>query len=163
MGEIMRKLLCSMALVGMLAAPVAVQAQLEAGPYLAYNNDLGGGTVGVGGYIAIPVPQLAAGFAIVPDLGIYFPDGGSFFEINGDLAYFFPVAEGSPVLPFAFGGLNWARFSPDGGSASSDIGLNLGGGVQFPGTVRPFAGAKFAIQDNTAFVIFGGIGFALGG
>jgi hypothetical protein len=161
----MRKLLWSVALVGMLAAPTAVQAQLEAGPILAYYDDLE--AIGVGAYIAIPVPQLAEGFAIVPDFTWYFPDGFDFFEINGDLAYFFPVAADSPVMPFAFGGLNIARTSIDlgqfGSASSTDVGLNLGGGVQFAaGSINPFAGAKFTIQDNTGFVIFGGLGFPIG-
>jgi hypothetical protein len=152
----------------MLAAPAAVQAQLEAGPFLAYHDDLE--AIGVGGYIAIPIPQLAPGFAIIPDIAIFFPDDPlGYLEINGDLAYFFPVSADSPVVPFAFGGLNWARSSYDyggsiGSESDSDIGLNLGGGVQFAaGALSPFAGAKFEIHDNTAFVIFGGIGFSLGG
>jgi outer membrane immunogenic protein len=163
----MRKLLWSVALVGMLAAPTAVQAQLEAGPILAYYDDLE--AIGVGAFIAIPVPQLAEGFAIVPDFTWYFPDGFDYFEVNGDLAYFFPVAADAPVMPFAFAGLNIARMSVDfggtiGSQSNTDVGLNLGGGVQFAaGSINPFAGAKFAIQDGTGFVIFGGLGFPIGG
>jgi hypothetical protein len=90
------------------------------------------------------------------------------FEVNGDLAYFFPVGEATPVMPFAFAGLNIFRTSIDlGGTfgtvSNTDVGLNLGGGVQFPGTLQPFAGAKFEIQEGTGFAIFGGIGFAVGG
>lgn len=162
----MRKLLCSVALVGMLAAPAAVQAQLEAGPMVAYHTDAE--AIGVGAFLAIPVPQLAEGFAIVPDFIWFFPDGFDYFEVNGDLAYFFPVAADSPVMPFAFAGLNIARTSIDlgtfGSASSTDVGLNLGGGVEFAaGTLNPFAGAKFEIQDATGFVIFGGLGFPIGG
>jgi hypothetical protein len=160
----MRKLLWSVALVGMLAAPTAVQAQLEAGPILAYHDDAE--AVGVGAFIAIPIPQLAEGFAIVPDFTWYFPDNFDFFEINGDLAYFFPVAADSPVMPFAFGGLNIQRISLDvpGAEGQTEVGLNLGGGVQFAaGSINPFAGAKFELQDATGFVIFGGLGFPIGG
>jgi hypothetical protein len=77
------------------------------------------------------------------------------------------------VLPFALAGLNIFRVSVDGvtvpgvgtfgGGSSTDIGLNLGGGVVFPTeSVRPVAGAKFEIQDGTSFVVFGGVGFPLG-
>jgi outer membrane immunogenic protein len=162
----MRKLLWSVALVGMLAAPTAVQAQLEAGPILAYYDDLE--AIGVGAFIAIPVPQLAEGFAIVPDFTWYFPDGFDYFEVNGDIAYFFPVAADSPVAPFAFGGLSIGRTSIDfggtiGSQSDTDVGLNLGGGVQFAaGSINPFAGAKFELRDNTGFVIFGGLGFPIG-
>ena len=162
----MRKLLCSLALVGMLAAPATVQAQLEAGPLLAYHTDAE--AIGVGAFLTIPVPQLAEGFAIIPSFTWYFPDGFDYFEVNGDVAYYFPVAADSPVAPFAFAGLNIARTSVDfGGSFGSvsytDVGLNLGGGVNFAaGSLHPCAGAKFEIQDATGFVIFGGLGFPIG-
>jgi hypothetical protein len=154
----------------MLAAPTAVQAQLEAGPMLGYHTDFE--DIGVGGFIAIPVPQLNPNIAIVPNLFWYFPDDGTLFEVNGDVVYNFPVSADSPVIPWAFAGLNILRFSYDynipglgsGSVSNTDVGLNLGGGVNFPaGSLNPFAGAKFEIQDGTGFVIFGGIGFALGG
>ena len=163
----MRKLLCSVALIGMLAAPSAVQAQLEAGPLLAYYDDLE--AIGIGAFLAIPVPQVAEGFAIVPDFTWYFPDGIDYFEVNGDVAYFFPVSADSPVMPFAFAGLSIGRSSVDlgptfGDVSDTDVGLNLGGGVQFAaGSINPFAGAKLELRDNTGFVIFGGLGFPIGG
>lgn len=164
----MKKLLWTAALVGMLVAPSVVQAQMTAGPFLAYHDDLE--AIGVGGFLGIAIPQLAPGFAVVPNIAIFFPDDPlSFFEINGDVMYTFPVSETSPVEPFAFAGLNWARSSIDfggttGSVSDSDIGLNLGGGVNFDaGSLSPFAGAKFEIHNNTGFVIFGGISFALGG
>ncbi|MBM4185086.1 MAG: hypothetical protein FJ207_12865 [Gemmatimonadetes bacterium] len=142
----MKKLLCTVALVGMLVAPGAVQAQMNAGPILAYHTD--GESIGAGGFIGIPLTQLGEGFGIVPNFIWWFPDVGTMFEINGDVSYFFPVAEDSPVMPFAFGGLNIFRTSFDlggtfGSVSSTDVGLNLGGGVQFPGSLQPFAGAKF--------------------
>src|SRR5688500_7656924 len=100
----MRNLLWSLALVGMLAAPVAVQGQVTAGPLAAYYDDAE--AFGIGAFLAIPVPQLAPGFAIVPDFTWYFPDGFDYFEVNGDVAYFFPVAADAPIAPFAFGGLS---------------------------------------------------------
>ena len=161
----MKKLLCTVALVGMLAAPSVVQAQMTAGPMLAYHTDAE--ALGVGGFLGIPVPSIGEGFSIVPNFIWWFPDAGTMFEINGDVAYFFPVAEGTPVMPFAFAGLNIFRFSFDAGQfgtvSNTDVGLNLGGGVQFPSQLNPFAGAKFEIQDGTGFAIFGGISFAVGG
>jgi hypothetical protein len=89
------------------------------------------------------------------------------FEINGDVVYNFPVSADSPVLPWAMAGLNVLRLSSDvpGASSNTEIGLNLGGGVNFitSGSLSPFAGAKFEIQDGSGFVIFGGLGFAVGG
>jgi len=161
----MKKLLYVAALVGMLVVPGAVQAQMSAGPVLAYHTD--GEALGVGGFLGIPLPQLSEGFALVPNFIWWFPDAGTMFEVNGDLMYSFPVSEGTPVLPFAFAGLNIFRTSVDLGTfgtfSNTDVGLNLGGGVQFPGSLSPFAGAKFEIQDGTGFVIFGGISFPIGG
>ncbi len=85
------------------------------------------------------------------------------------MVYNFPVSADSPVAPFALAGLNWSRTSIDlggtfGSVSNSDIGLNLSGGVNFnAGSLSPFAGAKVEKQDGTGFVIFGGIGFAIGG
>lgn len=162
----MKKLLCTVALVGMLAAPGVVQAQMTAGPLLAYHTDAE--AIGVGAYLGIPLPQLTEGMSIAPSFVWYFPDNYDYFEVNGDLVYFFPVSTDSPVSPFALGGINISRTSVDlggtfGSASSTDVGLNLGGGVQFPGSLSPFAGGKFTIQDGTGFVLFGGISFAVGG
>jgi hypothetical protein len=156
-----------MALVGMLVAPGVAQAQLTAGPILAYHTDAE--AIGAGAFLTIPMASLAEGISIVPNFVWYFPDGYDYFEVNGDVMYAFPVAADAPVAPFAFAGLNWSRTSVDlggtfGSVSNSDVGLNLGGGVNFnAGSVNPFAGAKFTIQDGTGFVIFGGLSFAVGG
>jgi hypothetical protein len=162
MGETMKKLLCTVALVGMLAGPSVVEAQMTAGPIVAYYTD-GDGALGVGAYLGIPLPQLTEGMSIAPSFIWYFPDGFDLFEVNGDLVYFFPVAADAPVAPFGLGGINITRASV-GSFSNTDVGLNLGGGVQFPGSsLSPFAGGKFTIQDGTGFVLFGGISFPIGG
>ena len=161
----MKKLLCSVALIGMLAAPVAVQAQLQVGAFAAYHDDLE--AFGIGAGISIPLTSIDPNVALIPDFTFFFPDDPfGYFEINGDVSYNFPVGADAPVAPFAFAGLNIGRSSVDLGTtsdSSTDIGLNLGGGVNFAaGSVNPFAGAKFEIQDATGFVIFGGIAFPVG-
>jgi opacity protein-like surface antigen len=159
-GDTMKKLLCAVALAAVLGVPASASAQLQAGPILAYHTDLE--AVGVGAFLGIPIPSVE-GLSIVPDFTWFFPDGGDYFEINGDVVYTFAVTPDSPVEPFAFAGLNIARVSPDFGNSDTDVGLNLGGGVNFvAGSLNPFAGAKFEIQNETGFVIFGGLGFALG-
>jgi len=165
----MKKLLCTVALVGMLAAPSVVQGQItEAGPFLAYSDDAE--AFGIGGYIMIPIPALNPNIALAPDFTWFFPDGDvTLFEINGDLVYMFPVSESSPVIPWALGGLNIARFSVDvpgfGNVSDTQVGINLGGGVNFrvTGSISPFAGAKIELEGGESFVLFGGIGFAIGG
>jgi hypothetical protein len=159
-GDTMKKLLCAVALAAVLGVPASASAQLQAGPILAYHTDLE--AVGVGAFLGIPIPSVE-GLSIVPDFTWFFPDGGDYFEINGDAVYTFTVAADSPVEPFALAGINIMRFS-FGSFSNTDVGLNLGGGVNFvAGSLSPFAGAKFEIQDGTGFVIFGGLGFAVGG
>ena len=159
----MKKLLCAVALAGMLVMPASASAQVEAGPILAYHTDAE--AVGIGAYLGVPMASIP-GLWIVPDFTWYFPDGYDYFEINGNAVYRFEVSPDSPVVPFALGGINIARVSDEFGGVSvsdTDVGLNLGGGVNFQaGSLAPFAGAKFEIQDQTNFVIFGGLGFQLG-
>ena len=162
----MKRLLCTVALVGMLVAPGVVQAQMSAGAFGAYGTD-DPATFGIGGFVAIPLTQLGPGFAIVPDFTYFFPDVGSIWELNGDLMYSFPVAADAPIAPFAFAGLNYVHFSVDvlGTSfSSSDTGLNVGGGANFPmGSLTPFAGAKLELGGGENLILFGGIGFPIGG
>jgi hypothetical protein len=160
----MRKLLGTVVLMGMLGMPGVVDAQTVIGAAAAYHDDFE--AIGIGGYASIPMPQIHENIAINPSLIYYFPDDPfKAFEINGDVVYRFPVSADSPVIPFAMAGLNIWRTSVDGidNSGSTDVGINLGGGIVFPlESVRPAVGAKFEIQDVTSFVIFGGIGFPVG-
>jgi len=161
----MKKLLGTVALVGMLVAPGAVSAQTTIGGVLGYHDDFE--ALGIGAYAAFALPQLQENLSINPSFVYYFPDGIDAWEVNGDLVYAFPVSADAPVAPFALAGLNIIRVSVSAGSfsaSSTDVGLNLGGGVTFPMEgFTPFAGAKFEIQDGTGFLIFGGAGFAVGG
>ncbi|MDH3208243.1 MAG: hypothetical protein OEO79_16705 [Gemmatimonadota bacterium] len=162
----MKKLLGTVALVGMLMAPSAVSAQTTIGGVLGYHDDFD--ALGIGAYAAFALPQLHENISINPSFMYYFPDGFDAWEVNGDLVYAFPVSADSPITPFALAGINIMRVSFDAGvfgsASSTDVGLNLGGGVTFPMEgFTPFAGAKFEIQDGTGFLIFGGAGFAVGG
>jgi hypothetical protein len=156
----MKKLICALAFAAMLGVPAGASAQVQAGPILAYHTDVE--AVGVGAFLGIPLASIE-GVQLVPNFLWFFPDNYDYFEINGDVVYNFMVAADSPVQPFAFGGLNIGRFSSDFGGSNTEVGLNIGGGVNFvAGSLNPFAGAKFEIQDETGFVIFGGLGFTLG-
>jgi hypothetical protein len=160
----MRKILWILALAGAVAVPGAVQAQTTFGPVAAFHDDA---DFGIGGYLRLPIPSVSPNLAIVPSFVLFFPDGYDFFEFNGDVTYSFASSAEAAIAPFALAGLNVARVSVDVGNDSAsntDLGLNLGGGVAFrSGSLQPFAGAKFEIQDGSALVIFGGLGFALGG
>ena len=165
----MKQLLSTVALVGMLAVPSAVAAQTVLGAAAAYHTDLE--ALGLGGYVTAPLTQLHENISISGNLFYYFPDAFDAFEVNADLIYSFPVSADSPVLPFALAGLNIFRTALDvtiagvtTSSSSTDLGLNLGGGVVFPAeSVRPFVAGKFELNNGTSFVLLGGVGFPLGG
>jgi hypothetical protein len=159
----MRKLLGAVALAGMLLVPAAANAQLTVGPMAAYHDD--NVNFGIGGFADIAVPSLDPNLSIMPSVMFYFPDDPfSFWEVNGDVLYRFEVSPDTPVLPFAMAGLNIATAGIDGGPSNTDIGLNLGGGIGFRSeSLSPFVGAKFEIQDGSSFVLFGGVGFTVGG
>jgi len=165
----MRKLFGTVALVGMLVMPGIAHAQLTVGPIAAFHDDF---DFGIGGYVGIPVPALDENLSINPSFVYFFPEVGDFWELNGDVVYRFEVSDDTPVLPFAMAGLNIARFSTPSvtvggvtvGGSNTELGLNLGGGIEFRAeSLAPFVGAKFEIQDGSGFVVFGGIGFSVGG
>ena len=162
----MKKLLCAVALVGMLAAPHVARAQLTAGPVAALDTE-GSSTFGIGGYLGIPVPSLDPNLSIVPAFVWFFPSAGNYWELTGDVVYQFEVSEDTPVLPFALAGINFAHASVDVGTttvSNTDTSLELGGGIGFrAASVQPFVGGKFELRSGSPFLLFGGIGFAVGG
>jgi len=153
----MRKLLGTVAVAGMLLMPGLVDAQTVVGPAAAYYTE-GDGAFGIGAYASIPLPQIHESVVFSPNFLYFFPDNGDYWELNADAIYRFPVSGDSPIAPFALAGLNIARTS------ETDLALNLGGGVVFPlESVRPVVGAKFETHSGSPFIVFAGIGFAVGG
>lgn len=173
----MRKLLGSIALAAMLAVPSQAEAQLTLGAGAAFHGNF---DFGVGVWGMTPMPSIHENVSIGGDFTFFFPDDGgatgvdfSYFEINPNLFYSFTGADAS-FTPFALAGVNIARFSVDSelgnvpgvGSSSTDVGLNLGGGISFgsgDSGVTPVVGAKLELGGGEDFVIFGGIGFPVGG
>ena len=147
----------------MLAVPAAASAQITVGPVLAYHD---GADLGIGGSLGTALEQLGEEFGLLADVLIFFPDVGSYFEINGNLTYDFPL-ENSSVVPFLLGGLNFARASATVGTftaSSSDIGLNLGGGVDFDlGNFRPTAGLRAQVEGGSGVIFFVTLPFEVGG
>lgn len=161
----MKKLLSAFAAAAFLAVGASgVSAQVQVGPTLAFSSD--DIEFGIGATVSAQAPSLGEGIGFLGEFLVYFPDGFDFFEINGNVTYAFPL-ENSTVLPFALGGLNVTRFSFDtgglGDASSTDIGLNLGGGITFDmGSFRPSAGARFAIGDLDRIVVFMTLPFEVG-
>ncbi|MFQ5890332.1 MAG: hypothetical protein ACE5JR_09810 [Gemmatimonadota bacterium] len=99
----------------------------------------------------------------------FFPDepvGGDrdYWELNGNLAYFFDVGSATSLAPYAGGGLNIAHgsrtFSDGRDTSDTDLGLNLLGGTRFgSGPVIPFAELRVEVSGGEQFLITGGVIF----
>lgn len=162
-----------------LLAPAEAEAQepqTMIGPYLAFHDDA---DFGIGAFVTVPVPSIHENFALGGDFGFYFPDEGgfggvdvSYWELNANAFMGFPLEGNDDILPFAMGGLNIARFSVDADDfpgaeefGDTELGLNLGGGIAFTGlgNLQPVAGLKVELNGGEGFVVFGGLGFPVGG
>ena len=148
-------------LVGLVAAPpVQAQSPWEVGPHLGVNlenDEILLGAVGRLNLSSLPI-TLNPGFEFYPGL-----DGGSLFALNFDVQY---QLEAETVEPYVGGGISWARFSPDGGTSSSDAGLNLKGGVSFNPASRthPYVEAVLNFANGSEALIFKtGFLFTVGG
>lgn len=168
MGAGVRKLFSALALAVVVAAlvPVAVVAQtpIRFGAQINFADDA---DLGIGARIKADTPRLISGapLSIIGSFDFYFPGNNvTYFELNGNVAYNFTIA-GSPLRPYAGGGLNIARASvdvPGGGSVSNtDIGLNLLGGITFRpmGRVQPFVELKFEAGGGEQVIVTGGLYF----
>jgi hypothetical protein len=148
--------------------PATTQGQMVAGPVVAYHDEA---DLGVGAFLIIPIPSIHEDIAVKTDFGFFFPgDDLSYLEFNADALMRFPIPDNPDVEPFAFAGLGLARVSVHTeedveDDSTTDLGLNLGGGVAFTGvgSVRPAVGLKVELGGGEGFVIFGSLGFPIGG
>ncbi|MEM1042910.1 MAG: hypothetical protein AAGI91_09800 [Bacteroidota bacterium] len=156
------------------------QAQFVLMPYIGYNIESGFGfLVGVGGEFVAPFEISNLDLSIAPSVEYVFTedfDGGfgfegvstSYIQINGDVVAKF--APNGSIAPFAFAGLAFGIFSVDSDisgfdASSSDLGLNLGGGVSFPGAFgfgEPYVQGRLTLLDGSAISILGGLRIPLG-
>lgn len=177
----MNKLLCSVALVGLLSVPVAAAAQVHISPHAAFAEDV---DLGIGAAVAFPIEAIHENVEGMASFTLHFPGedsgfgGGGFgsvdvgyWEVNALLRYLIPV-EGSTVVPYVAAGLGLGNFSVDvegfGGidipGAGTQIGLKAGGGARFPtGSLNPFAELYLGLGDIPTFELRGGVAFAVGG
>ena len=152
---------CALFLFGLVAAPPAqAQTPWELGPLLGVNLD--NDELLVGAVSRIPLTSLP--ITLNPGLEFY-PgiDNGSLFVLNFDVQY---ELDAETVRPYLGAGISWARRSPDTGTASSDVGLNLKGGLVFnpASRTRPYGEAvlNFATGDP-ALIFKAGVLFTIGG
>jgi outer membrane immunogenic protein len=123
--------------------------------------------VGIGGIAEF---KLAPKWSLSPQLIFYFPEnrGGadvSFFELNVNANYYFYNHD---VFEFyGLAGLNYLRWKVDYGTVENsdgEIGLNLGGGINFEvgKSFVPFSEVRLTIGEFDQFVISAGLKFNLG-
>lgn len=145
-----------------LLLPSQAEAQIRLGA--AYGTDT---EIGVtAGFFRPVTAQGAAGLSVGFDGTFYLPEtntiSGSdytstFFELNANAHY--PISNMSSGSLYALGGVQYAHASvetPFGDATSSDIGLNLGAGMNFG---RLFAEAKYAIGGFEQLVLSAGLSF----
>ena len=157
----MKRFLMLSALVwgGLLVGAGGVRAQVYLGPEAGFSTDY---DFGVGGRI-----QTSLNTSIPLDFqgsfDVFFPDGPrEYWEINGNVWYVFDIESIPEGALYAGAGLNIGRKSGESSTASTDLGLNLGGGYRFKRTgTQPFLEAKFTIGGSEHFVIGGGVLFDL--
>lgn len=178
-------LLCALALP--LTADRA-EAQFYLNPYAGYNLDAEAFLIGIGSEFAAPFSAGQFELAIRPSVEYLFVGDNDFgsddvsttaLQINGDLITRFN-AEG--FSPYAGAGLAIYSFSADfdcentgagqsfceaaeDAASTTDIGINLLGGLEFPGALgigTPFAQARLTLADGSAISLLGGIAIPLG-
>ncbi len=157
----MKKLFFLASVVLCLLAAHSVSAQ-KIGGFLAYGSEIESLGIGVNGEF-----NVAQKLTISPSFVFYFPNNDvTWLELNGNLNYYL-LREGIDFYGLA--GLNlailsYASNSPyyEGGS-NSEIGLNLGFGVNFDvgQSFKPFAEMKYTISDFDQLGIFFGLKFNL--
>lgn len=147
----------SLLALAVLAGPLA--AQVHVGPALAVREEA---DLGIGGFVTWAMPDLHEDISLGVDVGVFFPDGFDYFEVNGNVYYTFPTGS-VDVAPWVLGGLVLARVSDRGPASDTELGLNLGGGVTFRPQERisPLVGGKFELLDGSAWMFFAGLSFAL--
>lgn len=156
-------------------APKA-QAQFVLTPYLGYNIEDGFGfLVGIGGEFVAPFDINNLDLSIAPSAEYVFTDadGVSYFQINGDVIAKF--APSGSIAPFAGAGLAIGFFSFDevdvgfgqtvGGGSETEIGINVLGGVTFPGALAfgdPYVQGRLTLIEGSAISLIGGLRIPLG-
>lgn len=167
----MRRTLLSMACLVMLGLYTQeTHAQVRFGAQASFANDV---DLGVGARAQFGLKQISERLEGIASFDWFFPSGDAgvdwtYFEINANVAYAFPLTGSSTLRPYAGGGLNFARISIDypdlpfapGSYSSTDVGLNVLGGAKFgTGALTPFAEVRLQLGGGEQFVISGGILF----
>ena len=149
--------------LGALAAVVAVLASTPSPARAGMDYDLRMGTYTDAGGLA-----LGGGFIMGvgssdrwffnPNVEVAFGDNQRLVTLNADLHYDF-VPHG-PLSMYLGAGPAIVSMDLDAGDSSTDLGLNLFGGVTaIRGAARPFLQVKSIMSNNSEIALMGGIRF----
>jgi hypothetical protein len=134
------------------AAPAA--ADIKFGVRGGYYTDIGEPFVG-----AELLTRIGNRIYFNPNFEYVFVENATYFTLNGDFHYDFPV--GSDAYVWAGAGLGWSSFDFEGeDNSDNDLVANLlaGAGVNAGGVI-PYVQFKLIIQDDTEFAIAVGLRF----
>lgn len=146
------------------------QAQENVKSRLGFFAAIASGDIDEVGFGGIGEFKVAPRVTISPQVIFFLPeDRGnhvtSFMELNGNVNYYF---YNSSIFEFyGLGGLNFARrhldFDDGGDQYDSELGLNLGGGINFEvgRNVVPFSELRATIGDFDQVVVTAGLKFNL--
>ncbi len=154
-------------------------------PYLGYNLDAEAFLVGIGTEFEAPFSAGNLALAIRPSVEYLFTDEVSdglgndtslnLLQVNGDVIARLNATSLNPYIGAGLAlVLQSADFDCNGNQtcetfedavSGTDIGLNLVGGLEFPGALGfgdPFVQARLTLADGTAISILGGFSIPLG-
>jgi len=155
----MRNLIRAAVIVLAVGFTTQLQAQFSLGAGLGYGFDIEEAALNIRANYAFTEEWRAA-----PDFLYYFDgeEGISIYEINLNGHYVYVDDDG--FRSYALGGLNILAISIEDFDGDSEVGLNLGNGVEydFTDSIAGFAELRFAIQDESQLVLSLGAMFRLG-
>jgi len=116
-----------MAFVGMSAYAQAEKGDMAAGVNVSYGTMDGYNNIGIGGKFQY---NLTDAIRIEPSANYFLKkDYLSMWDVNLNVQYLFNVAEKLTVYPLA--GATMVGVKPEGGDGESEIGFNVGAGVEY--------------------------------
>jgi hypothetical protein len=148
------------------SAPGA-HGQVALGPEISLAEDV---DLGIGAVMEAPLTSVYENLEFAGRFTLYFPDGGDYWEIDGDVRYLFPLEGENALLPYALAGIaighsSWNYETPGEGRSGSDteIALRIGGGFKVPmDRLTPFVELGLGIGDLPDFTLRGGLTFPIG-
>jgi hypothetical protein len=151
-------IVCLVAVVGMAAFAGSVTAQTAVIGGGAIFTDAEGLDFGVQGGAYLGLGAVVPGLRIGGDVELYLGvDDGSFLALNGNAQYLF--LRGPGLNAYALAGVGYGRSS--NGATFTDVGLNVGAGMELPLTFGDLYGEVKAVTGDFDRLVLG-VGVRIG-